>query len=68
MEIFISWDADSDRIPKEKTEFSKTPLFSSYLDLRNVSRIFCLLLSFSGAVETVKCFVSVPCTVFMDKV
>lgn len=65
LEIFISWGADLD---EEKTEFSKTPLFSSFLDLRNVSRIFCLLRSFSGAVETVNCFVSVPCTVFMDKV
>ena len=57
MEIFISWDADSDWIPKEKIESSKTPLFSSFLDLRNVSRIFCLLRSFPGAVDTVNCFV-----------
>lgn len=57
VEIFISWDADSDWIPKEKIESSKTPLFSSFLDLRNVSRIFCLLRSFPGAVDTVNCFV-----------
>ena len=68
LEIFMSWDADSDRIPKEKIESSKTPLFSSFLDLRNVSGIFCLLRSFPGAVETVNCFVFVPCTVFMDNV